>query len=134
MAQAKFPAYDADGKEHLYTTALDARQACELAGYTLTRPGVESPQSAPARQDYENMNLDTLRKQCLVRQIPNYMRMNRDEWIEALKARDLDDAKRISGTPAPVATPTTHAPNTSPAPVVQGELETSKKPKNKPAA
>lgn len=132
MAQAKFPAYDADGKEYLYTTALDARQACELAGYTLTRPGVESPQSAPARQDYENMNLDTLRKQCLVRQIPNYMRMNRDEWIEALKARDLEDAKRISGTPAVLAT--AHTLNTSPAPVVQGELETSKKPKNKPAA
>lgn len=131
MAQQKFPAYDADGKEYLYTTALDARQACELAGYTLTRPGVESPQSVPARQDYENMNLDTLRKQCLVRQIPNYMRMNRDEWIEALKARDLEDAARLKGAPAPVAAPAQTAPAAE-EPVA--ESKTAGKPKNKPAA
>lgn len=126
MALKPFVAYDADGKEYAYKTALDARQACELAGYTLTKPGSDpTPSSVAPRQDYANMNSDMLRKQCLVRQIPNYMNMERDEWIEALKARDLEDAARLSGLkPAPVAATVALA----------AEPEKSNKPKNKPAA
>jgi len=95
-----FVAYDKDGNEHRYFTMLDARQACELAGYTLTPPG--QPGAAPsfARQDYDSMNTDALRKQCLTRQIPNYMNMNRDDWIVALKARDNEDAARLTTSTA----------------------------------
>lgn len=131
MGKKLFPAYDANGVEHRYETMLDARQACELAGYTLTPPGMSASVGSTPRQDYENMNLDTLRKQCLVRQIPNYMRMNRDEWIEALKARDIEDAARLKGAPAPVAAPAQTAPAAE-EPVA--ESKPAGKPKNKPAA
>ena len=100
MAHESFPPYDRDGVEHRYRTALDARQACELAGYTLTPPGQSVSVASTPRQDYENMNTDTLRKQCLVRQIPDYMKMNRDDWIVALKVRDAEDAARLAA-PAP---------------------------------
>lgn len=97
-----FVAYDKDGTEHRYYTMLDARQACELAGYTLTKPGEPGAEPTFARQDYMSMNTDSLRKQCLMRQIPNYMNMNRDEWIEALKKRDNEDAARLVAKPAKV--------------------------------
>lgn len=93
-----FKAYDKDGTEYSYTTALDARQACEFAGYTLTKPG-EKPKAATAgRMDYDNMNSDAIRQQCLVRGVVGYMTLDRKQQIAALRERDKQDEEiRLAG-------------------------------------
>lgn len=94
---ARFPfvAYDEDGNAHRYRTALDANQACDLAGYTLHPPGTDPRTSTQKRVNYNQLSSEAIVKLCVQRSIRGYMTMNRDQQIQALEDRDEEDARAL---------------------------------------
>jgi hypothetical protein len=91
-----FKAYDAEGNVHGYKTAIDQHHACVLAGYTLSPPGQPEPVGADPMRRYDVMSAEELRQQCIAKRIPQYLVMDRDQKIAALRAADA--------APAPVVT------------------------------
>lgn len=91
-----YKAYDAKGKEYGYVTMLDARQACDIAGYTLNPPGTKAAEATVTRLDYKNMSTEAIRQMCVQRQIKGYMVLNRDQQVTALIERDAQDAAALT--------------------------------------
>jgi hypothetical protein len=100
MAKEKpYKAYDSDGNEHGYDTAVDLHQACALAGYSLTPPGEQEPAGADPMRNYAGMSAEDLRKLCASRRIPKYVSMTRDEKVDALVEYDQVVAAKLEAAP-----------------------------------
>jgi len=94
-----FKAYDADGIEYGYKTAVDQEDACSIAGYTRTRPGEAMPSTPNPMRQYDKMSAEDLRRLCIAKDIKGYKLLNREQQVDALL--ESDKVK-----PAPVATVT----------------------------
>lgn len=107
--ERKFSAYAPDGTEHRYKTALDAQQACDLAGYTLHRPGTNPAAAPQQRTNYGQLSSEAIVRLCVQRNVRGYMTMNRDQQIKALQERDAQDASIVNSArnPQPETQPET---------------------------
>lgn len=96
QGKGEYACYDADGNEYRYNAMIDRHQACNIAGYTMDPPGTEARPTANPMRNYKGMSAEDLRKQCAIRDIKAYPLLNREQQVEALQDRDLQEAAAIA--------------------------------------
>lgn len=95
QGKGDFPAYDAEGNEYRYKTAIDQHHACTIAGYTMYRPGDDAPPSADPRRQYDAWSSEDLRKLCSQRGVKGYPLLPRDKQIAALEELDRQERETL---------------------------------------
>lgn len=103
--RAIYKCFDESGKEVAFCHEIDLTQALASGKFFRTRPGEKGAVvnvSDPAR-NYAAKSTDDVRRLCQARNIIGYVVMNKDQMVEALKARDVEDDARLQAAPVAIA-------------------------------